>query len=435
MRKVIPVLLGILLFFSLSACNRGGEGSPAVPNATAGASGEKTEATQESVQETVFVPVENYMAKITMQINPVFEIYIDNAGNVVDVNLRNEDARNVAAGLSLKGMKAEKAVELLLQKTNEKGYFSEEARPVEIHIESSGADLPNGMHDTLRLSTLQTVVEFTAEENVSLELRLNMWDKTIVDTVIKDGKADDPSAEVTFDPNTKTTSETVNSENGGTVIKTYDSQYRLISEKSTIPGFGTVEKIYDGNIVVREILDTPAGDHTVTDYWPNGKEKATEHQGADGRLLTAEYNENGKQIRCYEVMPDGTSMAFTHRDDGSLLSNVAIFPDGVIESTYNEQGDVILELVDRAGDRYRTEYTYSGSALSAMVTYFESGGTMEKLVVQYSGTTQICTEYYKNGAKIVRQYDGNGNVLSEVFYDTAGKKYNNVDDWSLNMNW
>jgi len=433
MKRIMLLILGAVMLVCFSACKGKETEKTTVPNAASAAS--VPENTGASAQETLSAPPENYTAKITVQINPVFEIYIDAEGKVLAVNFGNADAREVGKNLSFEELTVQQTIQLLLQASNEKGYFSEEARPVEIQIESSDAGLPDGMSDALRLSTLQTVAEFTDEENVGLELRLKMWDKTIVDTVIKDGKAEDPSAAVTYDPNAQTTSETVKGANGATVIRTYDSRRRLISEKSTIPGFGTVEKIFDGNIVVREILDTETGDHTVTDYWPNGKEKATDHHGADGRILNCEYNENGKLIRSYEAMPGGQAMELEYRDDGTLLRGIDTFPDGTIESSYDEQGNVILQVTDRADDQGRAEYTYNGTTLSSTVIYIQNGGSLEKLVMEYSGATQTHTEYYTNGGKIIRKYDGNGNVISEVFYDAAGNAYDNVDDWSSHMSW
>ena len=306
---------------------------------------------------------------------------------------------------------------------------------MEIQISSSDAPMPEGMSDALRLSTLQTVVEFTAEENVGLELQLNMWDKTVVDTVIKDGKAEELPNEISFDTGTKTTTETTDLKNGGKCTKTYDAQHRLVSEKTSYPGLWTVEKCFENGVLTKEIMDTVEGNHTVTHYWPNGKEKATEHQGIDGRVMNCRYNESGKLTYVYEAMSDGHILEQEYRADGTLFHEIATFPDGTIESSYDEQGNVILQVTDRAGDQSRAEYTYNGTTLSSTVIYIQNGGSLEKLVMEYSGATQTHTEYYTNGGKIIRKYDGNGNIISEVFYDAAGNAYDNVDDWSVHMNW
>lgn len=432
MKKLITILLTLGLLCCLIACSQNESGKPVFPDATAGAGAGNNNANQEVFQGNDSVPADSYMAKITMLINPVFDIFLDANGNVIAVDFGNSDAREVGKGLSFKGLTAQETIQKLLQASNEKGYFAEEARPVEIQI--SGTALPDEMAAALRLSMVQTVVTFTDEENLSLELSLKMWESTTVKTVIRDGEADELPSEVAFDADAKTTSETVSLSNGGTCTKTYNSQYQLISEKSSFPGLWTVEKCFENGVLTKEIMDTEQGDHTVTHYWANGTVKATDHQGADGRVFNCEYNENGNQIWAYEVMPDGYAMESEYRDDGTLSKTVDILPDGKVERTFDERGNVILELVDRADSKSRNEYNYSGDTLISTVIYMQDGSSLTKLVMEYSGASRTDTAYYSNGGKIIRKYNAFGALLSEAFYDAAGNAYDNEDDWTAHTN-
>ena len=45
--------------------------------------------------------------------------------------------------------------------------------------------------------------------------------------------------------------------------------------------------------------------------------------------------------------------------------------------------------------------------------------------------TKMVTGNYADGSKMIRQYDGNGDLLSEAFYDAVGNVYDNIDAWMV----
>jgi len=447
MKKTISALLSLCMLLCLAACASGGRTDPLTPSA--GASHTETDATQGTLQEsdgpsaeetdappqeTAAAPPADYAVKLTVQISPVFEIYMDASGAVTAVYGVNAEAAEVCRELSFDALTAQEALRLLLQATKENGYFVTDTQPVDIQITASGTALPSGMSDALRLNTLQTVSEFTDDADVGLALSLKVPGKTAMDTVIRDGEAQGLTSDIAFDAGTQTSSETVIQENGSTCTRTYNAHYQLISEKTVFPGLWTVEKCFEDDVLTMEILDTEGGDHTVTCYWPNGKEKSTEHQGADGRTLRCSYNENGILISSYEVMPDGMILEMEFHDDGTPLKTTNTLPDGTVTSTFDELGNVILVETDRDGQHTREEYTYSGGQLVRTVVYFQDGGQLTKLETQFTSAGSTVTEYYANGGKIIRKYDTEGNTLSQAFYDANGKVYDNVDDWSASMN-
>ena len=95
MKKTISALLSLCMLLCLAACAPGNGTDPSTP--TAGASHTETDATQGTLQEsdgpsaeetdappqeTAATPPADYAVKLTVQISPVFEIYMDASGAV-----------------------------------------------------------------------------------------------------------------------------------------------------------------------------------------------------------------------------------------------------------------------------------------------------------------------------------------------------------------
>lgn len=66
------------------------------------------------------------VAYVALDINPSLEFGIDKAERVIEVSLLNEDARRLAAGLSLKGRTVTEAITLVIERAEEMDYISEE---------------------------------------------------------------------------------------------------------------------------------------------------------------------------------------------------------------------------------------------------------------------------------------------------------------------
>lgn len=121
MKKVCCFALAIVLLFSLTACKSSN-------------TGEKTDATDSSVTETVtFEKPENYASVVVITINPQFKLYLDAKGEVLAVEPVNDDAKRVAKDIDASKGDFKSVMKELVSATN-KGGFAKENATVKVEI-------------------------------------------------------------------------------------------------------------------------------------------------------------------------------------------------------------------------------------------------------------------------------------------------------------
>lgn len=77
---------------------------------------------------------------VSLRINPEVELLADEDGTVIDSNAINEDAKDALNGVKLTGRQAEDALELVINKYDEVGYFDKEADVCISAVEEKGKD-------------------------------------------------------------------------------------------------------------------------------------------------------------------------------------------------------------------------------------------------------------------------------------------------------
>lgn len=77
---------------------------------------------------------------VSLRINPEVELLADEDGTVIASNAINEDAKDALDGVKLTGRQAEDALELVINKYDEVGYFDKEADVCISAVEEKGKD-------------------------------------------------------------------------------------------------------------------------------------------------------------------------------------------------------------------------------------------------------------------------------------------------------
>lgn len=77
---------------------------------------------------------------VSLRINPEVELLADEDGTVIASNAINEDAKDALNGVKLTGRQAEDALELVINKYDEVGYFDKEADVCISAVEEKGKD-------------------------------------------------------------------------------------------------------------------------------------------------------------------------------------------------------------------------------------------------------------------------------------------------------
>lgn len=121
----------------------------------------------ESIRETENVDIaytisENCMGLITISINPEIAFEVDENGLVLSVTYINEDAREAYSDLSLEGMSAQEAADLVVKAADAKGYLKD-GGDVEFRYGSTGKTSPeeaqeiiSGAREALKTSLSET---------------------------------------------------------------------------------------------------------------------------------------------------------------------------------------------------------------------------------------------------------------------------------------
>lgn len=139
-------------------------------------------------------------------------------------------------------------------------------------------------------------------------------------------------------------------------------------------------------------------------YWEN----KVENRWEDGSVWLEEYNEHGNQVQWLIYTPDGAVETFWNS-----------------EYSYDENGNILWRKTD-FGDRV-DENTY---------TYDEDGNMLTESTVSTDGTAYYCEyqvvdgwsiwlytkETFEDGSYLVREYDENEELVSEILYDVNGNE-------------
>ena len=109
MKKLLSVLLAISLVFVFAAC------------------GNKDTVSDTNAPTNTFVKPENYSTVVTVSINPLFRLYLDESNEVLAVEPVNDDAKSVAKNVKTVKGNIETVIENIVTASNSGGFVKESA--------------------------------------------------------------------------------------------------------------------------------------------------------------------------------------------------------------------------------------------------------------------------------------------------------------------
>ena len=102
MKRILSLILALIIALSLGACKKSNSSS------------------------SDFVKPDGYVAVLNIKINPEFNLYIDSSNNVLALEAVNDDASSFSNEIESNGKSAQSVVQEIVQKSNEKGFLSNE---------------------------------------------------------------------------------------------------------------------------------------------------------------------------------------------------------------------------------------------------------------------------------------------------------------------
>ncbi len=111
MKKTAAIILSMLLLFSFVGCSTADNNSSLPANGTN--------------SEVEFNQPEDYAISLLISINPLFTVYADKEGSVLDINFMNDDAKSLKSDIKSQNCAIEDSITDIVTSAKKNGYFNE----------------------------------------------------------------------------------------------------------------------------------------------------------------------------------------------------------------------------------------------------------------------------------------------------------------------
>ena len=354
MKKLIALLLAVMMVLSLVACGQ-----------TSGSGAQK---------EQDFTVPEGSVCAVWVQINPEFELYINESGNITAMNCLNKDAEKAFKGIDVTGADFERGFRLLLDAVYEKGFVSNGEMQITWGVSRLTDEV---FDDAVIVDGFARVTEsFSNENNLGLSASMKAMNTDRPEAEEKEPQ-DEPTPppveeENPFGPDVEilerdadghiTKTREVDSA-GSEVLTTYGTEGRIVAVTTTSADGSVMEmkRTYrsDGTMKTEEINDYAHNIHELWTYSEDGKSRTAD---AGTYTKTETFHENGLlasyacQAKPGYDLGDRTYEKYTYDENGQTLTHHIIRTNGAhITSTYHSENAFTM-VVEVNGKVDHTEY-------------------------------------------------------------------------------
>jgi len=354
MKKLIALLLAVVMMLSLVACGQ-----------TSGSGAQK---------EQDFTVPEDSVCAVWVQINPEFELYINESGNITAMNCLNKDAEKAFKGIDVTGADFERGFRLLLDAVYENGFVS----GGEVQITWGVSRLTDAVFDDAVIvdGFARATESFSNENNLGLSASMKAMDTDRPEAEEEESQ-NEPTPppieeENPFGPDVEilerdadghiTKTREVDSA-GSEVLTTYGTEGRIVAVTTTSADGSVMEmkRTYrsDGTMKTEEINDYAHNIHELWTYSEDGRSRTAD---AGTYTKTETFHENGLlasyacQAKPGYDLGDRTYEKYTYDEKGQTLTHHIIRTNGAhIKSTYHSENAFTM-VVEVNGVVDHTEY-------------------------------------------------------------------------------
>ena len=355
MKKVMALLLAAVMLLSLVACGQ-----------TSGSGGAQT--------GDSFTAPEGSVCSVWVQINPEFELYINENAIITALVCLNKDAEKAFKGVDVTGTEFERGFRLLLDAVYENGFVS----GGEVQITWGVSRLTNvAFDDAVIVDGFARATEsFSNENNLGLSASMKAMDADRPEAeeeeqqeeptppLIEEENPFGPDVEILerdADGNIILTREYDSA--GSEIITTYDAEGRVVSVTSTRADGSVVEMkrtYYSGGTIKTEEINDDA--HDIYELWTYSEDGKSRTADAGTYTKTETFHENGRlasyacQAKPGYDLGDRTYEEYTYDENGQTLTHYIIRTNGAhITSTYHSENAFTM-VVEVNGKVDHTEY-------------------------------------------------------------------------------
>lgn len=395
MKRLIALFLVAISCFTLVAC------------------GTDNKPQEQSVQ------VQQDVCSITMKINPLFEIFVDNEFIIIDVKHLNLDAKEALSDINILSLSFEDGVTELLDALYSKGYIKNNELQITYAVQTGNSteiddnQLINGLETAINAFSDSKNISVTANMVASNDIAIQPEQKVVTNG---DFMEDDWEISDEF---------TVERDSNGNIVKyietddagnqfIYNAQKQLMQERILVEG-EYIETNYDGNGNV--IQD----DQGIVDEW----------EQMDN--ITVERDVNGNVVRYIETDSNGSK--FIYNANKQKIYALINDETGYNEKYYDEKS-LIIKHTYTGNDGSQTEYFYYGNGSKKQIyTSFANGEFKDEYYDESGNRIKYIERRNVSGGAYQVDYDtdGNGNTDYQYFYAADGTVWYNEFDANGNQ--
>lgn len=385
MKKLLTLLLAFVLTLFLVSC--GGDVNNDKPQSAL------------ALLEDKLSSVQDCVAILRVQINPAFDLYLDENDRVVAIDAVNDDAKLILSDTQVVGENGVDAIGRLLEEANRKGFVGNTVyvTPVYRDGNTSAAALVNDLPDAL------------AHLNVSFE----MDEDGVVEVT-----SSSPSGGNNALANTTTTEK---DREGNTISRYYDKNGRMVREVTEFVASHAPESkpahrqeiTFDqSGVPVTIVIEYANGDHYEA-MLVNGKHASSTLTAASGARSQTTYDANGIAGLTTGTNADGGSFEELYYANGEIKQHTVRYDDGSYNiQNYDENG------VKRSEEG---EYVRYDGVLTWWNNLYDAGGNHTEHFGRDNFDRPVHTVFYGDGSSMTEVTESDGSVRI-IHRDAAGNE-------------
>ncbi len=305
MNKYLKITLLIFLIFSLAGCNEKQQGDETSDNQQGQIQDGYKDSEEQNQTQTDSVMQTDIL--LHLEINPSFDIHVDNGGVIVGVDCLNSDAEDVIKNVNIANLEFVNGVSQLLKAVYDKGLLkSDSIISLSLKVDASVTYDIFKATDKLISDFTQNVIDVSFETNTEI-----VGNTEVAGNPQQGNSEDERPAHLIDEYGTEfyytyyangvlKTEERKFVEDGFNVqsITEFDSSGTILSESTYKEDGYHHERIFDGGVLSKEYMHIPHdGGHDITrTYHSNGKvAEEIDYHIHTSQEFVFRYDENGKQ--------------------------------------------------------------------------------------------------------------------------------------------
>lgn len=388
MKKLMVLLLCATLCLSLAACGSSSDEQTGKPQTVIEQMKENMAATEDCV------------AVIRLQINPAFDLYLDENDRVLAIACLNNDAKQLLGNTDVIGHHGMDVIVMIVSAVFERGMVKEEVSIYLTPVCQEGNTTANQLIEEVP----QAIESLKADRQLDVAVSVAVDEDGVVAGVSADPDDGNDSSQADWQQVPLTGNETeVEKDGNGNIVKTVE-----------ILDTGDVQAHYydEKGRLTQIVIDYADGSHYES-LFSDGKLSQSTRTDVHGTLTQTTYNADGVPVLTTGTTADGGALEWTHYANGEVKDAVVRYADGA----YNKQS------FDEAGIKLSEESAYVrvDGVLTESKIFYDASGNRTEYYGRDNFDRPVHVVYHADGSSTTEVTESDGSVRI-VRHDASGNE-------------